>query len=378
MPAAVPSVPWERAARPAEVMALARRCLSEGYDSGDKLGALIAVYGLDWRAQEFALHWSTRGLAVLAFLDGLDLRGVAAGRVAPPEMPFDACRALARLAARWRRSEPSAAFWIECDAHQLRLAWAARQLWRTPAAPAALQRGCDIVAAVLKAQRAFDVLLEGPKSACEPAPPELVQWIDRQIAVGRQASAARNPDAEWMYMAAALFPGEDDAHARAASGVFSPNGVDVVETQRPHVAFDALVDRLADFDTAGACGVLYLHPVSAAVKKAAKFDWARHNLFVDIALSSERMNLLPLRQNPWILLLCNTYYVRHPRTKRSYFTTDSRAAAYMWFKLFWEDGDEDFFDGEEFYSMLSIPPSCPLSRAKVKGIEEEDDDDEWD
>jgi hypothetical protein len=48
----------------------------------------------------------------------------------------------------------------------------------------------------------------------------------------------------------------------------------------------------------------------------------------------------------------------------------------MWFKLFWDDGDEDFFDGEEFYSMLSIPPSCPLSRARVKGIEDEED--EWD
>jgi hypothetical protein len=366
----VPSVPWERAAWPAEVMQLVRRCLADGYDSRDKLTALIAVYGLDWRAQDFALNWSARGLAVLALVDGcLSPEGEKGAA-------FDICRALRRRACRWRRTEPTHAFWADCEVDRWRLAHAARQLWPTPADPGALQRSCDIAAAVMKAQHAFDVLLAGPKTACEPAPPEFEKWLDSQITIGRQTQSARNPDVERLYLGAELYPGEEDAHARAANGVFSPNGLDVAETQRPHVAFDALVQRLADFDTAGACGALYLHPVSALVKKQCKFDWARHNLFVDIQLSSEHMTLLPLRRNPWILLLCNTYYVRHPSAGRSYFTTDSRAAAHMWFKLFWDDGDEDFFDGEEFYSMLSIPPSCPLSRARVKGIEDEED--EWD
>jgi hypothetical protein len=372
--ARIPSVPWERASSASDVMTLTDRCFTGGYDSHDKLAALIAVYGLDWRAQTFPNYWSSRGLAVMALLEGADLTAVAEGRIAVPKLPFDVCRSLVKLAARWRVTAPTAAFWTECEAFQKRLAWAMRHIWPEPRLPGPLQRCCDILACAIKAQHAFDVLLEGHKAPCEPSPPEFVAWLDRQIVVGRQGQSERNPEIERLYMSAELYPGEEDRHAREANGVFSPSGHDVVETQRPNVAFDAVCERLGDFDTEGACGVLLLQPICSMVKKHCKFDWARNVLFVDFLLSSERQSLLQLRQNPWILLVCNTWFVRHPRSGKSYFSTDSRDAAYTWFKLFFLiDAEEEFFDGEDFYSMLSIPGSCPLSREAIVGDSDEED-----
>jgi hypothetical protein len=41
----------------------------------------------------------------------------------------------------------------------------------------------------------------------------------------------------------------------------------------------------------------------------------------------------------------------------------------MWFKLFWEDGEDEFFDGEHFRSMTTLPHTCPLSKEFFSGEE---------
>jgi len=351
-----------------EVMALVDDCVTGGYSDRWALFSLIAVYGLDWNAQIFRNQWSARALAVVAYLDGVD------AAADDEQKAFDVCRDLEKLAHWWRRSEPTGEFWSSCIALEARLASAARRLWPRPVDVGPLQRSCDILACVMKTRHAVATLLEGELATCAPAPRGLLDWLAQQIEIGKQAASERNPEVERLYMSAELFPGEEDGHARAANGVFAPNGLDVAETQRPNVAFDALATRIADFDTEGACGVLYFHVVARQVRKNCKFDWVRNNLFIDFQLSSERQVMLPLRRNPWILLVGNTYCVRHPRGNTTYYSQDSREAIDTWFRLFWGDGEKEFFDGEDFYSMLSLPSSCPLRRAAYIDVDDDDED----
>jgi hypothetical protein len=354
----IPSIPWERSGKEGDVIALIDKCMSDGYSNRERLFDLIAVHGSEWAMQSLPKQWSMRALAVVAYLDGLDL-----SKIPTKELPFDTCRELARIAQKWRHTSPTEDFWTSCNAYEYHIALTARQLWPEPDTTGHLMRSCDILACMFKAQYTFRTLLEGSKVPCEAAPLALTNWLERQVATERQASAERNPAVERLYIDAVVFPGETDAHARAESGVFSQGGRDILDSQRPNVATEAICTLLSDFDTLGACGVLYFYAVATLIKKSCQYDWIRSNLFFDFQMSSDLQVFIPNRDHPWIVLICNTYFVRHPRSEKSYFSKDSREAIYMWFKLFWEDENEEFFDGYDYHCMTGIASNCPLRRA---------------
>ncbi len=88
----IPSIPWERAGKEGDVIALIDKCMSDGYANRGRLFDLIAVHGSEWAMQSLPKQWSMRALAVVAYLDGLDL-----SKIPTKELPLILAASLQEL-----------------------------------------------------------------------------------------------------------------------------------------------------------------------------------------------------------------------------------------------------------------------------------------
>lgn len=366
----VPKVPWDYEEDYASVMRLMDDMMQKGYDSSSKLRDLIAVHGSEWKAQDLPEYWSIRGLAVLTFFDGLDLT-----KIPEFEIPqglrygmghlahsYDYCKLIFHIAHKWRTVTPTHEVWRYISALEKHVTIITREIWSQPSQVLDLQRLCDIYYYFFKAQYVFYNLLDATQEKAFKVPEEVTLWMNGQINTTRRAKAA-NAEIQRLYMQTSLFPGEEDSHARFECGVFASGYRDILESQRPNVSADAIWDQLHDFDVDGACGILRFYIVSIMIKKNCQYDWVRNNLFIDLNMTSDLILKLDGRQQPWIVLICNTYYIRNPKNMVTYFTTSSEEAIYTWFKLFWDLGEEEFFDGLDLYDMTRLPLRCPLNKS---------------
>lgn len=371
----VPKVPWDYDMNQSQVMDMVGEIMEHGYNSRSKFFDLIAYHGSEWKSQDLPEYWSIRALAVLTYLDWLE--GDSPDIIIPKGLkfnkgqlsrPYDYVKLLFHVSHKWRVITPDDELWTFLSAMEFRIGATRRQLWQTPNMHITdLQKVCDIYAIFFTVQYFFYTVLDSTKEPAFKTPENVTAWMQGQINITKRARIT-NSEIQRLYMRSSLFPGEDDAHARFECGVFSSGYRDVLESQRPNVSADAIWDHLHEFDTDGACGILKFYIISIIIKRTCQYDWVENNLFIDQLITSEVIQKLEGRSQPWIVLICNTYFIREPRKLITYYTTSSEEAIYTWFKLFWEQGEEEFFDGNDLYDMTRLPHTCPLSKKSIDHI----------
>jgi hypothetical protein len=373
----IPKLPWKDHESPMFVMGLIRSSMEHGYTGRSDFRDAIGVYGLGWNKQNLGErnNWSMRSLAVLSCLDGSEKRENLPSLNYPPGLnfgplntPFDIQRLIVHIAHRWRYAAPTEDFWVFVNAVEVHFANTLSTLWPEMKNIEPLQRSCDILACIFKAEQIYCTPLQGPKLDCDPVPEEFARWISDRLVSSRR-SVRETPEAQRICMSAAIFAGEEDAHARHENGVFAGKFRDILESQRPTVSTDALSDASRDMATDFACGIINFFVISTLIRKHCGFNWIDHNLFIDFTVPADMHFILERRNQPWIVLIANSYFIRYPNRQVTYRTTSSVQAIYMWFKLFWEDGEDEFFDGEHFRSMTTLPHTCPLSKEFFSGEE---------
>lgn len=364
----VPKIPWDYDDNMSQVMDLVYSFMEQGYDSRSRLFDLIAVHGSEWKSQDLPDYWSIRALAVLTYLDGLESK--KPNLIIPEGLrfnrqqfnhPYDYCKFVFHIAHKWRTLVPTIELWnlIHCLAYSVSAI--RRHIWENPTNVTDLQRICDIYANFFTSQYVFDTLLDATHEPAFKASTELTEWMKGQIRTTKKSKAA-NALIQRLYMQTSLFPGEEDAHARFESGVFASGYRDILESQRPNVSADAIWDQLHDFDVEGACGILKFYIINMTVQKSCQYNWGQHNLFIDISITTDLIKKLKGRTQPWIVLIGNTYHIRDPKKLVTYVTQSSEDAIFTWFKLFWEQGEKEFFDGLDYFDMTRLPIRCPLNR----------------
>lgn len=364
----VPKAPWDYDENLSQVMDLIQSFMEHGYDSRSRLFDLIAVHGSEWKSQDLPEYWSIRALAVLTYLDGLESK--SPDLVLPEGLrfnnnqfnyPYDYCKLVFHIAHKWRTITPSHELWRLIHNLAYHLSEVRQQIWNNPTNVVDLQRICDIYASFFTSQYVFDTLLDATREPAFKSSEEVSMWMQGQINTTKKSKAA-NAEIQRLYMQTSLFPGEDDSHARFECGVFASGYRDILESQRPNVSADAIWDQLHDFDVDGACGILKFYIINIMIRKNCHYSWVLHNLFVDINITTDIIKKLGGRRQPWIVLIGNTYYIREPQKLTTYVTQSSEDAIFTWFKLFWEQGEKEFFDGLDLFDMTRLPLRCPLNR----------------
>ena len=276
-------------------------------------------------------------------------------------LPFDYCKLIFHVAHKWRYITPTLDLWTFLNAMEKRMALVRQNVWSNPTHVEYLQKICDIYACWFTIQYVYDNYLDATKEPAFKVPGDVSEWMHGQIMTTKKSKAA-NAEIQRLYMQTSLFPGEEDAHARFECGVFASGYRDILESQRPNVSADAIWDQLHDFDVDGACGILKFYIISIMIRKNCRYNWIENNLFIDLNLTTDLLKRLDGRRHPWIVLICNTYFIRDPIRLVTYHTTSSEEAIYTWFKLFWDQGEDEFFDGQDLFDMTRLPIKCPLRK----------------
>lgn len=344
---------------------------------------LLGAYSEQWKAQGMKFQWSLKALGTLFYLDSVEdgrLPWDKLPALDPPRglrfnggkifKPYDIFQFLNLFARRWRQLEIGKETLAYARRMEVYLAHARHVLYPVPEHTEPLQRACDQLCHIFKAEFIFRDLLGGEEQLFDSprASDKLVKYLETQGNVIR-GGQPNNPEIKRLFLGVDAVPGEDDAHARMEHGVFSDSHRDIFETQRSTVATETVWASTHTYNLQRSLGVLNFYSINSMMKRTCRFNWVSSVLLTDLDMATDTIFDKHYVTDPWIVVLMGHYYIRDPINKKTYKTSSSADAIACWFSVFWDLGDENkgsFFDGLKRYDLTRIPSSIPFSRRGVQ------------